>query len=192
MTSTRLGVKIGSAALILVILCSGGCTPLKPTIVKEMETPVPPGKPTVTQPPSSAQPKVLESPTKPPISQPSAIKQSKASEYSSKPVTTLLAKAESEFHTGELERSAALLERAIRISPQDPLLWQRLAQVRLHQGNAEQAETLAVKSNSLSKDLDSALLRTNWEIIAVARRQRADEDGVRQAQDQLRRLSSER
>ncbi len=189
---TKSGVNLGSTTLILTILLSGGCSPLKPTIVEEMETSAPSAKPTISQPPSPAQPKVSESSTKPTTGQPPSPEQPKASEPPTKPVATLLAKAETEFHAGQLERSAALLERGIRISPKDPRLWQRLAQVRLHQGDAEQAETLAFKSNSLSSDLDSALLRMNWEIIAEARRQRADEAGVRQAEDQLRRLSSER
>jgi tetratricopeptide (TPR) repeat protein len=184
--------NIESAALILTILVSGGCNPLKPTIVEEMETSAPPARPSVGQPPSHEQPEVSALSTKPTVGQSSSPEQSKASERSTKPVAMLLAKAQTEFHTGQLDRSAALLERAIRISPKDPHLWQRLAQVRLQQRNAEQAETLAVKSNSLSNGLDSALLRTNWEIIAEARRQQADEAGVRQAEDQLRRLNIER
>jgi tetratricopeptide (TPR) repeat protein len=164
--------NIGLTALSLTILVSGGCSSLKPTIVDEIKTSAPPARPSISQPPSQGQPEV--------------------SAPSTKPVATLLAKAETEFHTGQLDRSAALLERAIRISPKDPHLWQRLAQVRLQQRNAEQAETLAAKSNSLSNGRDSALLRTNWEIIAEARRQQADEAGVRQAEDQLRRLSMER
>ena len=189
---TKLGVNIGSTVLILTILLSGGCSPLKPTIVEEVGTSAPSAKPTISQPPSPEQPVVSDSSTKPTTGQPPSPEQPKTSQPPSKPVATLLAKAETEFHAGQLERSAALLERGIRISPRDPLLWQRLAQVRLHQGNAEQAETLAFKSNSLSNALDSALLRKNWEIIAEARRLRANEAGVRQAEDQLRRLGSER
>jgi predicted Zn-dependent protease len=164
--------NFGLAALSLTILVSGGCSSLKPTVVEEMETSAPPARPSVSQPPSQ--------------------EQSKVSAPSTRPVATLLARAKTEFHTGQLDRSAALLERAIRIAPTDPHPWQRLAQVRLQQGNAAQAETLAVQSNSLSNGLDSALLRTNWEIIAEARRQQADEAGVRQAEDQLKRLGTER
>jgi tetratricopeptide (TPR) repeat protein len=184
--------NIGLAALSLTILVSGGCSSLKPTIVDEMETSAPPARPSISPPPSQGQSKVSTPSTKPTIGQPPSPEQPKASAPATKPVATLLARAETEFHTGQLDRSAALLERAIRISPKDPHLWQRLAQVRLQQGNAAQSETLAIKSNSLSNDFDSALLRTNWEIIAEARRQQADEAGVRQAEDQLRRLGTER
>jgi tetratricopeptide (TPR) repeat protein len=184
--------NISLTALSLIILVSGGCSSLKPTIVDEIKTSAPPARPSISQPPSQGQPEVSAPSTKPTVGQSPSPEQPKASERSTKPVATLLAKAETEFHTGQLDRSAALLERAIRISPKDPHLWQRLAQVRLQQRNAEQAETLAAKSNSLSNGLDSALLRTNWEIIAEARRQQADEAGVRQAEDQLRRLSMER
>ena len=60
------------------------------------------------------------------------------------------------------------------------MLWQRLAQIHLMLGEVQQAEAMALKSNSLVSP-GSSLLRKNWEIIAEARRLLGDELGARQA-----------
>jgi cytochrome c-type biogenesis protein CcmH/NrfG len=73
------------------------------------------------------------------------------------------------------------LERALRIDPQDPYSWHRLATLRLRQGRADQAEALARKSNLLAGE-DPALRARNWKIVAVALRQRGDEAGARIAE----------
>ncbi len=65
-------------------------------------------------------------------------------------VVALLETAEQQANSGDLEAAAASLERAIRIDPRNPLLWHHLATVRLSQGDAQAAEQLAVKSNSLA------------------------------------------
>lgn len=106
-----------------------------------------------------------------------------------KPVATLLAKAEIDLNAGQLEQSAATLERALRIAPKDPVLWQRLAEVRLHRGDAQQAEAMAKKSNSLAT-LDNTLMQKNWRIIAEARRLRGDENGARLAERRARDLGA--
>jgi predicted Zn-dependent protease len=103
----------------------------------------------------------------------------------SKPVATLLAKAESDLQAGHLERSAASLERAIRISPKNPMVWHRLAEVHLKQSNLRQAEAMAFKSNSLI-DRETPLARDNWQIIAEARRLLGDKEGSEEAKQRAR------
>lgn len=131
--------------------------------------------------PSTAQ----QTPTQPQRSQkqpPSfATASNPAQSASSKPVRILLARADSEFDAGNLEQSAANLERAIRIAPRDAVIWHKLATVYLHQGEAEQAETMARKSNSLTTTNDSLWVR-NWRVIAEARRLRGDTAGAKQAE----------
>ncbi len=100
---------------------------------------------------------------------------------SSKPVSVLLARADSELDAGNLEQSAANLERALRIAPQDAHIWHKLAKVCLHQGEAEQAEAMAKKSNALVT-ADDPLWSKNWRVIAAARRLQGDTDGARQAE----------
>ncbi|MCP4407180.1 MAG: tetratricopeptide repeat protein [Gammaproteobacteria bacterium] len=120
-------------------------------------------------------------PLEPVISRPVPEGPSLTPRVGSRPVATLLAKAESNMNAGQLDHSAANLERALRISPRNPVLWQRLAEVRLRQGDPHQAEAMAIKSNSLPGS-DSRLARNNWRIIAHARRLQGDTQGAREAE----------
>jgi len=66
------------------------------------------------------------------------------------------------------EEAAQLLERAIRIEPQNGAIWHELARVRFEQGNYEQARQLANRSNALIAG-DSTLKARNDELIRKAR-----------------------
>ena len=102
-------------------------------------------------------------------------------------VIALLAMAEQQANAGDLESSAASLERAIRISPRNPVLWYHLATLRLAQGDARQAEQLAVKSNSLAPGNTLQQAR-NWSLIARSRRERGDSKGAALAEQRARDL----
>ncbi len=69
---------------------------------------------------------------------------------------------------GDLTGSAATLERALRIEPNNAGLWSRLAEVRLLQGDTAQAEQLALKANGLA-GTDAALRSRNDMIVSLAR-----------------------
>ena len=114
-----------------------------------------------------------------------------AQSVSSKPVNVLLARAESELDAGNLEQSAANLERAIRIAPHNAVIWHKLARVYLHQGELQQAEAMAKKSNSLATT-DDSLWANNWRIIAEARRLQGDTDGANQAERRAQTLRQDR
>lgn len=74
------------------------------------------------------------------------------------------------------------LERALRVAPEDPVLWSRLAEMRLRQEDFAVAGNLAAKSNALAGD--RRLLRyRNWLLIAEARKRRGDEEGAREARE---------
>ena len=90
---------------------------------------------------------------------------------SGRAVSTLLAKSTVQIEAKEWEKAAALLERALRIEPRNAKLWQRLAEVRLSQGQFAQAESLANKSNALAPK-DQALQAKNAQIIHQAREAR--------------------
>ncbi len=173
--------------LIVGLLALHGCAQRPPPSPSEQtrppitSPPVSTPEPTITRRPQPAAPQADPTPYGDPIPQ--------ADPPPSKPVATLLAKAETEFKAGQLDRSAASIERAIRISPRTPVLWQRLAQIHLVQGEARQAEAMALKSNSLVSP-ESSLLRKNWEIIAEARRLMGDKEGARQAKEQARPLDA--
>src|SRR5687767_12532884 len=101
-------------------------------------------------------------------------------------VAGLLETARSEQAAGNMVAAAASLERALRIEPRNPRLWQELARVRLRQGQHVQAENMAARSNSWAGD-DRSLRAENWRLIAEARRARGDADGAKAALDQASR-----
>lgn len=88
-------------------------------------------------------------------------------------VVALLDQAQASLSAGQLEASDASLERALRIEPRNPVLWQELARVRLEQGQYRQAENLAAKSNALARN-DQRLQAENWRIIGQARTKLGD------------------
>lgn len=88
---------------------------------------------------------------------------------------------------GDLRLAGLQLERALRIAPRDPGLWNRLAQVRLQQGEFQQAERMAERSLQLGAS-DRRLALANWRIIAAAREGMGDAEGARRALEEVRRL----
>jgi tetratricopeptide (TPR) repeat protein len=95
-------------------------------------------------------------------------------------IAGLLLGARTDAAAGRLVNAAASLERALRIEPRNPRLWQELARVRLKQGDYAQAESTAARSNSWAGS-DNALRADNWRIIAHARNARGDAEGARVA-----------
>ncbi len=124
-----------------------------------------------------------------PQSVPSVPEQKQIPEPSGRAVSDLIAKADRLEQSGELETAAASLERAVRISPKDPLPWQRLAQIRLRQKDAVQAEVLAAKSNSLAGGSKPIMCR-NWQIIKEARYLAGDIKGALRAEGKIQELDA--
>jgi predicted Zn-dependent protease len=89
---------------------------------------------------------------------------------------------------GKLSTAAASIERALRIEPRNPRLWQELARVRLQQGQLVQAENVAKRSSSFAGS-DNALRAENWRLIAQAREALGDTDGAREARDTAEKLA---
>jgi tetratricopeptide (TPR) repeat protein len=104
-------------------------------------------------------------------------------------VVALLDHAEQQANSGDLPAAALTLERAIRIDPRNPILWHHLATVRLAEGNSQQAEELAKKSNALAGG-NYALQVRNWDLIARARRARGDTSGAQSAERQKQALQA--
>jgi hypothetical protein len=96
-------------------------------------------------------------------------------------VLALVEEANRQQGEGFLQQAAATLERAVRIAPRNPQIWNRLARVRLQQGRVAMAGDLAAKSNALARG-NPRLVRDNWLIIARARRHLGDDEGARLAE----------
>lgn len=93
---------------------------------------------------------------------------------------SLLGSADTLAKAGHMDASAATLERALDIEPRNPFVYQRLAAVRLAQGQVGQAEQMAMKSNSLAGD-NPYVKAANWRLIAEARSTDGDNQGASQA-----------
>ena len=95
-------------------------------------------------------------------------------------VLGLLQQARADSAENKLQSAVAGIERALRIEPRNPWLWQELARLHLAQGDHAQAESLAARSTSWAGS-DAALRAANWRIIAAARSARGDVDGAQTA-----------
>lgn len=103
-------------------------------------------------------------------------------------VVSLLEQADSLAASGQLDRAAASVERGLRIAPKDASLWQKLARIRLEQGEYHQAESLAKKSMALARGRPG-MIADNWKIIASARQARGDVAGARRALEKMLQFS---
>lgn len=97
-------------------------------------------------------------------------------------VVALMDTARTDIANGKLDAAVAPLERALRIEPRNPMLWQELARLRLQQGQYQQAEGMATRSNSWAGD-NKTLRAENWRIIGEARLKRGDHQGAQAAFD---------
>ena len=77
-------------------------------------------------------------------------------------VRALVESASRDLAAGRTEQAGATLERAQRIEPSNPVIVHYLGQVRLRQGNFQQAEALASKSDVLSGGDRTLHARNVW------------------------------
>jgi tetratricopeptide (TPR) repeat protein len=113
---------------------------------------------------------------------PSPLPSSSPGHAESPAIASLMDSARADNAAGRLANAAASLERALRIEPRNPRLWQELSRVRLSQRDYVQAESCAARSNSWAGG-DALLIGDNWRLIAQAREARGDADGARTALD---------
>ncbi|MDG1937315.1 MAG: hypothetical protein P8I62_00430 [Pseudomonadales bacterium] len=78
-------------------------------------------------------------------------------EKSASAVDQLLVQANTAIAEKTLGKASALVERAIRVAPQDPRAYFSLAQIRYRQGQQGQAKSLAQRARALAGN-DTALL----------------------------------
>ena len=137
---------------------------------KPSESPPPVHPPSATVPVSPSEPPSRESPAP-----------------SSQAVVALLDTADARAQAGNLDSAAAVVERALRLEPHNPMLWHRLASLRLQQGQYAQAANLAVKSNALASH-NRQLQTANWDLIARAKDKLGDAEAARAARAKARTL----
>ena len=85
---------------------------------------------------------------------------------------SLLKDAEQALRSGDALKAEGYLERAIRIEPQNPLLWHGLAQSKFLQDQYPQTIQMSLKSNSCRPD--RATEQNNWLLMEKAYRAMGD------------------
>lgn len=108
------------------------------------------------------------------------------------PVISLVKTARAALKSGRTDQAGSSLERALRIEPRNPWVWQALASLHVLTQQGEQAESEAKKAISLGKR-NPYLDVESWRLIAEARKQRGDFAGAAAAEsrhESLQRLIS--
>jgi Tfp pilus assembly protein PilF len=95
--------------------------------------------------------------------------------------TALVTQAHQQVASGDLAQAAATLERALRIEPDNPLVWIELGRVRLAENNPAQADSMGRKALALATG-DASAQSSAWHLIADALRARGDNDGAADAE----------
>jgi predicted Zn-dependent protease len=81
----------------------------------------------------------------------------------------LVQQAHNQMHAGAFVPAAATIERALRIEPENPLLWIELGQIRLSENNAAQADNMGRKALNLATG-DPQAQASSWRLIAESLR----------------------
>lgn len=79
--------------------------------------------------------------------------------------SALVTQAHAQSGAGEYAAAGATLERAMRIEPDNPLLWVELGRVQLSEGNAAQAGSMARKALALATG-DPSAQASAWRLTA--------------------------
>mgnify|MGYP001546694494 FL=1 len=167
---------LGIAALLLSACGGTGRSDRPAEVVEGAVVPSQPARPAPGQTPSVTGSDTQIAAYRPPV-QPSY-----ARPEPKRAVAALMRRAEDQRASGELDAATVSLERALRIAPEEPILWHRLAEVRDAQHRPDLVVQLAAKSNALANPEDRQLRRENWRLIAGARHALGDQDGAREAE----------
>lgn len=148
--------------------------PPAPSTQPEPEEPAQtqPGEPpsTVEQPPPPP-PAVVQEPTLGPASR------------------ALVSQAQTQLASKNYAVAAGSIERALRIEPNNPLLWIELGKIRQAEGNYVQAESMGRKAASMSVNTPRAQASA-WRLISESYRARGRNSEAQQAQARADTLSS--
>jgi Tfp pilus assembly protein PilF len=145
-------VLVLATALSGCVLRGGEASRLPPPPPGQAIGGVRPAPPVPVQPPPPAPP---EQPSPPPPRQFHLGTASRA----------LVAQAHGQANSGDFGQASATIERALRIEPDNPLLWIELGRMRLGAADAEQADGMGRKALSLGTG-DPSAQASAWRLIA--------------------------
>jgi tetratricopeptide (TPR) repeat protein len=159
------GMRLGNWLLLLVSVTLMAACSLQGA---------PKGSPQGAQAPGSAQPPTPapEQPGAPAAATSERPPAAPPRQFSLGPASTaLVAQAHRQAGGGDYGQAAATIERALRIEPDNPLLWIELGRVRMGENNPAQADSMGRKALSLATG-DPAAEASAWRLIADSLRAR--------------------
>ncbi len=168
---------------VLFAIALGACAvpqPYKPTTSTPGMPPTAPGAPTIATQPVPEQPTVGD-----PQPLPGPVVREPALSPASR---ALVGQAQTQLTSKNYAVAAASIERALRIEPDNALLWIELGKVRQAEGNYVQAENMGRKALSMASNAPRAQ-SSAWSLISESYRARGRNSEARDAQlraEQLR------
>jgi predicted Zn-dependent protease len=152
------------------------------TLVRAPPAPTPPESPnttpagSATPPPATPQP----GPGTPATPAPPAAGPPPKQFHLGAAASALVTQAHAQLGGGDTAQAAATLERALRIEPENPLVWIELGRVRLAESNPAQADAMARKALALASG-DAAAQSSAWRLIADSQRARGNNSAAADA-----------
>lgn len=144
------------------------------------------------EPSPSTTPPVDSTPTQPPppeMATPSEPSPPPKPHTLSSATKALVTQAQAQMAAGNDAMAASTLERALRIEPNNPLIWIEMAKLRQEEGNAAQAENLAKKALSMATG-DARAQASAWRVMADSYRARGRNPEARDADARAAALSA--
>lgn len=169
-----MNIAIRSLILSAVVTLSA-CTIPNPYEPPPAPTPAPApgGTPAETQPAPQPPPIEAPQPLPPPVvREPALGAASKA----------LVGQAQTQVASKNYAVAASSIERAMRIEPDNPLLWIELGKVRQAEGNYQQAENMGRKAASMAVNAPRTQ-SSAWSLVAESLRARGKNSEAREAQE---------
>jgi hypothetical protein len=169
-------VNIAIRSLILSVVATlSACTVPRPYEPPPAPAPAPApgGTPAETQPAPPPPPIEEPQPLPPPvIREPTLGAASRA----------LVSQAQTQVASKNYAVAASSIERALRIEPDNPLLWIELGKVRQAEGNYQQAENMGRKAASMAVNAPRTQA-TAWSLVAESLRARGKNAEAREAEE---------
>ncbi len=99
----------------------------------------------------------------------------------------LVSQAQAQRRKGDLPGAAGSLDRALRIEPNNPLLWVEMGRLRMDQRNYAQAESMGRKALSMAVG-DDLTQSAAWQLIADSLRARGKNPQAQEALEKAQEL----
>jgi hypothetical protein len=166
--------------LIAITLLLGACAVPKP---------YPPGTPTPSVPPPGTPPlETQPAPGPPPVEESQPLPEPVIREPVLSPASrSLVGQAQTQLASKNFAVAASSIERALRIEPDNALLWIELGKIRQAEGNYVQAENMGRKALSMAANAPRAQ-SSAWSLIADSYRARGKNTEARDAQTRAEQL----